>query len=276
MYGLFDTPHEKKNYALFTGIAGSGNASQVIFLKPPGAGLFFLYAQGSGGAGGGGTASIAGTARIGGGGGGGGALARLIMPALFWPDILRINLSGGGIGTSGGSVNGGTLQFFNQQTNQQLLTVNGGNGGAAGGSGGAGATAATAPSATAWTNTAISSLVAGTTGGAGAIGVGLGAGTGNIVLGRGGGGGSGINTDNVPNAGSNSSNAFNYATARGSSNWLDEIIASTGGSGGGSSATIAENGMHGGIGCGGGGGGGGVTAGLGGDGGPPLVLIRWI
>ena len=179
---------------------------------------FFLV--GAGGGGGGGFLSTGSTATSGGGGGGGGAQTKLLIPAIFLPDELYVNIGVGGAGGVNG-VSGGTtyVDLINGNNTSATLIAyaNGGSGGTypATGSGtitngGAGGVASTAGD-TVYTGLGLFSSVAGGAGGNGSGGTTALAGisTATSLTSGGGGGGSrnAANTRGAP-AGITGNNVF--------------------------------------------------------------------
>ena len=109
--------------------------------KPRGVSMVYMCAVGGGGGGGGGREGATNTARGGGGGGGSGAYATLMVPAIFLPDVLKIQVGHGGQG--GAASTNGTAGIASGVSFGSGLTAGGsspnlilrGNGGSAGGAG---------------------------------------------------------------------------------------------------------------------------------------------
>ena len=95
--------------------------------KPQGITMVSFFVVGGGGGGGRGGANSAILGVFGAGGGGGGAVTKLIIPAIFIPESLFINVgAGGGTSTAGGAsfidVAGGTNVFKESSQNDRILT----------------------------------------------------------------------------------------------------------------------------------------------------------
>lgn len=122
------------------------NIPGVSWVKPPNAGMVWITAIGAGG--GGGTGSGNGTFFGYGGGGGGGAILNVVMPAIFCPPELTIQIGIGG--STGVDIQTPTSTIIYYK-NQVMLTASSGANGAnatastatANGAGGAGGTAST-------------------------------------------------------------------------------------------------------------------------------------
>ncbi len=297
MFGL--PPIAAERTTIFTSCGGSSaTGNWQPYIKPRGASMYSIFCLGSGGGGGAGFTGAAGTARGGGGGGSSGACTRLIIPVVFLPDVIYVNV---GRGAAAGNV--GPASFVSTEAYQTatgyLVTVSGSGGannggagtGSAGGSGGSAAIASVASDAMGHGYGTFNALGgrAGTAGGAhtGAAGANTAWGSGGIFV-TGGAGGGGTPTANTDFAGGEISNGGKVPTlsggiaAAGAGQSGFEfrppfLFASTGGSGGGTAgaAGTAGSGGAGGVGSGGGGGGGGVTGGAGGRGGDGLVIITW-
>lgn len=257
MLDVFNTPTgATSNFQIFY---DSGD-----WVKPRGASLvrFLLIGAGSGGS--------SGTAAAGGGGGGSGAVTSWIGPAIFVPDVLRIDVGSGG--TSGAA--GNTTSVIYQQkdgTGYTLLSANAGSAAGTGTAGGVGGTAfAGLPFASSgiWNSfagqngaTASTSLAASTTtfvsGGGG----------GSSAVGTAGGGVTGQWGESVPTTTAGGS----AVASRGRDSLLTFPFYSLGGAGGSTNDTVGTAGGNAGIGSGGGGSGeDALTGGRGGDG---LVVV---
>jgi hypothetical protein len=260
---------------------------------PKGAVALYIFAVGGGGGGGGGFGAAAGAARGGGGGGGSGAVSRLWIPAKVLPSLLWVQPGHGG---SPGTNNAGPSRVSVTQGSAAaqlvLSAANGGVGGngtgsAAGTAGSAGAIA-TATTAV-YQNLGVPVWTIGQAGAAG--GVHTGAVGASVTFGAvgspvsGGAGGAGCTTTEF--AGGNITGAGLILTISGGAlganpgkngAFIEYPWTSTGGSGAGSSNTVAgASGGPGAPGSGGGGGGAGVTTGgSGGKGGGGIVLITAI
>jgi hypothetical protein len=283
-------------------------ANQVFYVsgtwkKPSNITMVQFFLVGAGGGGGNGGLTALGVGNAGGGGGGGGAITKLLIPAIFLPNELYVNVGIGGSGGSPGGTGGVTyvdLINGNNTSSTLIASANGGVGGNAGtggtaGGGGAGGAAATAGT-TVYTGLGLSTSIAGGTGGAGAVG------TSNSVaitnssttLTSGGNGGCGRNSLNNKGTpgGITGNNVFlptllpsgNAVTLKDGTNGINSLspFQSYGGVGAyGSENTnlilCGGNGGDGILGSGGGGGGGGNTncvgGSLGGRGGNGFVLI---
>ncbi len=280
--------------------AAGSTASWQFWEKPRGCAQVFIAAVGAGGGGGGGFTRVAGNAGGGGAGGGGAAFSRLLIPAIFIPDRLWIQVGFGGAGGTGSGVAGTagaasniTTRNNNLTAPDSLLLAPGGTAGAAGTAAGGGASGGLA-SGSALTSgimamMGISLYGNGTNSGAGgahtgAIGASTTWGT-NITCGGAGGGGC-----------QSADFAGGAVTGQG---WMNTVAGGTaslkdGGAGtmlvppmypfcscGGSGGAALNNaaggrGGDGAIGSGGGGGGAGTTGGAGGRGGNGLiVIIAW-
>jgi len=250
---------QSANYQEFFGSGGS-IGSLRDWVKPRGVSMVRILMIG-GGAGG-----RAGSTTAGGAGGGSGAVTSWIGPAIFIPDVLRVQAGGGG--ASG--ANGGSSQISYTPDGYTLLVAN---------------TASGSTGAVAYTNnyfgaSGIFTSIAGQDGAA--VTTAITASTTTFL--SGGGGGSSV----VTTAGGNVATKYGYPTVSGGAgttggNGADgyfinqPILLGVGGAGGGGKNTAGAggNGGRGGIGCGGGGGGRGTTSGasLGGRGGDGAVFI---
>ena len=118
--------------------------------KPQGITMVSFFVVGAGGGGGGGNTTTITTGSQGGGGGGGGGVTKLLIPAVFIPETLILNIGAGGAGgaaTVAGTLGGTTYIDIPEGTNvfsTRIIIANGGSGGGAGGgtAGAAGAGAA--------------------------------------------------------------------------------------------------------------------------------------
>lgn len=293
----------------FFGFVGDNPLTQIftahstdwqVWEKPRGVTFVFIEILSGAGGGGGGFTRVA---AANGGGGGGGACAnsvRAMVPALFLPDRLFVQVGTGGAGgTANGAGSPGVLTTVsaNRTRNQGMMVLDcgtTGGGGAAGAATGnaAGGVAGGAPNLVSqlgnW------GLVVGTIGQAGATGGLFNAAgsnatpwTGTGLLCSGGAGGGGVTASNIPGGNVVPSdvtivpqvtggNAFvagrgddGYLYRGPMAGWL-----SLGGGGGASGNTVVGgNGGNGGPGSGGGGGGSGTTGGTGGKGGDGIVII---
>ena len=283
--------------------------SWVTWEKPRGIIMLEIICIGAGGGGRSGWSANSAT-RSGGAGGGSGGFSRLLIPAVFLPDVLYVAVGRGGAGgasaTGVGAANAGSTgnsSFVGiAPTNNAIHLVcfaSAGGGAAALAVGGntAGAAAAVAAQSSALiSGLGIFSAFAGHSGAAGPTTSAspLAYPTTGLLLSGGGAGGGGQN-----NLGGNATqpvqNAFLLIPTRtGGINGsiagpgadgisLFQPLMSIGGAGGGSSSSTANgvgrggDGGNGGIGCGGGGGGAGPSgtgSGAGGKGGDGLVIIR--
>lgn len=95
---IVDTPGADIKY--YQGAIVGQTPSQYTWVKPRGARMVYIIAVG--GAGGGGAGVATGTTSGGGGGGGAGGLATVLIPAFFVPDVLAIQVGGGGSPTANG------------------------------------------------------------------------------------------------------------------------------------------------------------------------------
>jgi hypothetical protein len=289
----------------------TGGTSWATWEKPRGIIMLEIICIGAGGGGRSGWCLNA-ASRSGGGGGGSGGFTRLLIPAVFLPDVLYVIVGKGGDGgasaTTAGTANVGINGTFSSvniaPTNASIYIAcyaNSGSGAPLGtvSGGGAGSGAAVATQANAlMSGLGIFSALAGQSGNLG--------GTFNTfdviypttgLLLSGGAGGGGTSSSFVAGVGSNiivpTQTSFSLITARsgGTANnpgadglSLLQPLMSIGGGGGGSSNSTTLNGIpggrggNGGLGSGGGGGGAGPSgtggSGAGGRGGDGLVIIR--
>ena len=260
------------------------------------------------GAGGGGRSGwCAAAGRSGGGGGGSGGFTRLLIPAVFLPDVLYVTVGRGGVGgapaltlNTGNAASDGSFSSVNiAPTNSAFYIVcyaNAGAGAVIGNStaGPAGVGAGVAVQTTAlMSNLGIFTALAGQSGGAGINGTGAALIypiTGLLLSGGAAGGGSTIGVGGDVTAPTQTSFTFiatrsggsvgNPGTVGNDGITLFQPLMSIGGAGGGACSASGEGsgsggkGGNGGLGCGGGGGGGGSGSGAGGNGGDGLVIIR--
>lgn len=274
----------------------NGGPTFQTWTKPRGCTMAFMLAIGAGAGGGGGHTAATATVRTGGGGGGGGASARLLIPMMFVPGTLYVQVGRGGAGGAVTSIGGsGALTSISIAPNltQANSLLRSGTSQATGG--GAGFTTAAVGGAAETIGTVtvaplsqmgLVQFVAGKIGAAGGV-VGGGTGAANTIasayqLSGGGAGGGSTPAANTEFAGGAQIGAGIWpsvaggvaAGGKGQSAPSHDPFMGYGGSGGGTGgAGAAGNGGKGGIGCGGGGGGGGITGGVGGAGGDGLVVI---
>lgn len=269
MLDLFNTPVPQN--AVYQEFFTGGAAADWV--KPRGASMVRILLIGPGGGGAGGS-----TGTNASGGGGSGGVTSWIGPAIFIPDVLRVNIGAGGVGgASGASGSNGENTFLGYQLKigggYTLLRANGGSGATAA-SGGAGGTAFANNEFGA---AGIFSSIAGQTGANSNSA--LTAST-TIFL-SGGAGGSTSTLD----AGQSVAINYGYPTIAGGASsggnanngfFITQplMLGAGGGGGGGNNGGVGGNGGNGGIGCGGGGGGRGTTnGGLGGRGGDGAAFI---
>lgn len=273
----------------------NAGAPWAQWIKPSGVSMISMLVIGAGGGGGGGFTGITGTARGGGGGGGSSAISTLLIPALFLPDALYVQVpSGGAGGAIGGAGGGGNQAYVCIQPNFGVPICIAGQNAAGGGSAGAaalgtaGGVADIGPAAPFMGRMGIFQTINGQTGGVSGQPGGAGAplSVSQHIPIAGGGGGSDATVANASFQGSQQTGAGIYPTIfgtpaaptpgnggylfEGSGGWV-----SYGGCGGPSDAagTAGAGGGAGGPGSGGGGGGGGITGARGGKGGDGLVVI---
>jgi hypothetical protein len=136
---------------------GDNGQNMQRWIKPRGASMCQMFIVGGGGGGGGGKTGATTTARGGGGGGGCSGVGILIIPTLFLPDILLVQVgSGGGGGAASGGGNSGSNSYISTGSGISALSaipnvILASSTNAAGG-GGAGATTSNAAGGTAATN----------------------------------------------------------------------------------------------------------------------------
>ena len=204
----------------FTGNNAQGSQK---WLKPRGVTMCYMVCIGSGGGGGGGFTGASTTARGGGAGGGSSSIAKMLIPALFLPDVLLVQVGSGGKGGAA-NANGGTgvnsiisygvgLTAIGTSPNIILQSNNAAPGGGGAGTGAAGGTGGTVPTistqaisgaAASW---GVQSFIVGLAGGGGGAQTGA-AGTAvnnawNLICCGSGAGGGGVNSVNSGFAGGN-------------------------------------------------------------------------
>lgn len=296
----FPSPAGPVDVKIFTTVATASNVQFNTWTKPKNKSFAWIYCVGGGGGGGGGFSAAAAAARGGGGGGGSSAQMTLLIPTLYLPDTLYLQVGAGGGGVASGTGGVGLQSQVhiwpnNSTAANTLCSTSGsttpgggtGTGAAVGSAGGAGSAAAIAncPLA-AMGNFQFIAGQAGLAGGAVAGAVGTAA----VIPVNGSrtmGGGGGAGTTSADFAGSGVTTIANsilsdmrpIAAAAGSNTGssgyqLWKPFWSWSGMGGASSnAGVGGAGGHGGFGSGGGGGGGGTTGGIGGNGGNGLIVI---
>lgn len=222
------------------------------------------------GAGGGGSSN----ATTGGSGGGSGAINSLIIPAMFVPDSIIVQVGTGGLGSSAtvtsSNGSGGTntilFGYFTSSSIVTLLSATGGSGGT--GSTGVGGAGGTATAVNYFSSAGIAQSVAGQTGAA--SNTNLSASTTIPLTGGAGGRPAGQTRPVNPNYGYPAVDDGSSTKAGNGYFQLSPILVGCGGAGGSST----KDGGDGGIGCGGGGGGANGTTGLaGGKGGNGAAFI---
>jgi hypothetical protein len=250
----YPTPQRSNFQAFYGGISSSSSTSLTFdWVKPQGVSMvrMLLIGPGAGGA--------SGTTAGGGAGGGSGATTSWIGPAMFVPDILRIQVGCGGTTL----ISSGTTAVIYQLktgTGYTLLSANGGS---------SPPTAGTVMTNNYFGAAGIFKSVAGQNGGAADSGVNASAST---FLSGGAGGGTYIGN------GGDVTSKYGYPDVLGGNGTLNTkggdgyfllqpIMVGYGGAGGGSGLATGASGGNGGIGCGGGGGGGASGGGVGGSGG---------
>lgn len=288
--------------SIFTRVGTVANFQWHTWIKPRGASMLYIMCVGGGGGGGGGFTAAAGSARGGGGSGGSAAATRVLIPMMFIPDALYIEVGMGGQGrlSGGGTADSGLLSRVTiapDLTASNCLAVSGtavagggvtGTAGSGGAGGGAGSVAAIGAMPLAGMGFfAFIGGVAGVAGGsqAGAVGAATAIPV-TSALTQGGSGGAGTTSADFAGglftaiAGSWLSQQRSGTPAAGTtghgSGGRNEIspFFSWGGGGGSSSNTAAgAGGGNGHWGSGAGGGGGGTTGGRGGNGGGGVVIL---
>lgn len=192
------------------------------WVKPRGVTMVYMLLIGGGGGGGGGFTGVSTSARGGGAGGACSSIAVHIFPAIFLPDVLKVSVGSGGLGSTGSGVAGGNatnsyvalgVGLTAGSTIPNLLAESG-NAAAGGGAAGAGsgnATGGSVPSIgtkarMAWAQAySISTFTVGIVGATGGVATG-GAGTlvnavWNLIPLSPGSGGGGVNTVGIGSAG---------------------------------------------------------------------------
>lgn len=271
--------------------------------KPRGCSMHYMICIGSGAGGGGGFTAAAAAARGGGGGGGSSATATLLIPSLFIPDILyvQVGMGGLGVGSGGGTAGSGIISYIalgpdNTNMNNLLAScvaapTGGGTGtGAAVGAAGTGGTVATHATCPC-SSVGVRIFQVGKDGIAGGAVAGAAGGnqsfplTNATAMTMGGAGGAGTTSADFAGGAITAIANCDYSAKRpvgaaagsndGSSGFLNwaPFLSYCGLGGASSNAGVGGKGGLGGPGSGGGGGGGGTTGGKGGDGGPGLVVI---
>jgi hypothetical protein len=291
------------------------------FNVPRNASMLYAICVGGGGSGGGGQTSGTGVVGGGGGGVGSGGMGRLLIPTIFLPRTLYLLPGAGGLGVAAATLgNAGARSIISVQPSTSLQTscqilvsgtaaATGGAAGAASATAGAAETLAT-NSLTAFSGlgiwTAIAGQIGSASGASGGAGVAVSGGAAGIPVSGGAGGGTTNTTTGdgiggavtgqalalVPTvaggaaAGGRGQDGFNRGQMTFSANLMAnlsrEIMAFTGGSGGGAAhgGGVGGQGGAGAFGSGGGGGGGGGgtgggTGGRGGEGGPGFIYLAW-
>lgn len=146
----------KTDVQIFNVPSTSSGLQVHTWTKPPWATMAYMLCIGGGGGGGGGFTRAASAAGGGGGGGGSSGQSRLVIPTIFLPDTLFVEVGAGGQGVAsgGGTAGTGGISFISLQPNATSLNAvlasanagatGGGTGtGAAVGAAGTGATAVT-------------------------------------------------------------------------------------------------------------------------------------
>lgn len=305
----FPSPNGATDVQVFNQAASVDFLQTGEWRKPAGCTMAWILCMGAGGGGGGGFTRAAAAAGGGGGGGGSGGHANLLIPLIYLPDQLCIQVGAGGqgVGSGGGTAGSAigtriTLRPAIAQVQTNTLIASNSTAQATGGGTGTGAAVGAAGAAggvmvlssAPLIQFGMWSSVAGMAGGAGgAVAGGTGAGSTIPATGQrnmGGAGGSGTTSGFFAGAG--------VSTITDSFLWLsaprDPIVTGTGvaanpgssgymlwkpffsycGLGGGSSNdAVGGAGGNAAYGSGGGGGGAGTTGGRGGNGGGGLVII---
>lgn len=300
LFGL--PPSENADIQIFTRLTTVDGLQWMTWLKPRGVTMTIALAIGGGSGGGGGFTGIAGSGRGGGGAGGSSGIARVIIPAIFLPDSLYVQVGGGGVGGAADAAGGAglTLSYISVAPNATPaynILLRSGNAVATGGGAGtatAGGAGGAASTITSLTNMPLAGYgqfnsIAGQAGTAGGDDLGADGTAITIpvtgVLVQGGSGGAGTTSaDFAGGACTAITNSYlsqqrpatpaagSFDGSGGVQLW--KPFFSFGGLGGSSSNTgIGGNGGNGAYGAGGGGGGGGTTGGKGGDGGSGIVII---
>ncbi len=273
----------------------TGPSDWQTWVKPRGKSMIGIFAFGAGGGGGGGCSGAAGTARGGGGAGASGATFNTIIPAIFLPDTLFVNV---GLGGAGGAAD--TVGLQGGMTNVFVYPLSGSSGPAdaivsafpggpgspgtssaagAGGSGGSAYTAAISALGSRYSSTNRPGNAGGAQTGAAGTNATFNAVSSPLCAGAGGGGLGTANTDFAGGSVLSSSNIFPASPGGLAMRGTDGVFrmtpfGSSGGAGGSTnSAGTGYGGGNAGLGSGGGGGGAGLTGGAGGTGGHGLVVI---
>ena len=143
---MFNTPGDPRSTTF-----GFNGGKWRVWIKPPGATMVSIMCMGSGGTGGDGTATYLGdppsAVATGGTGGASGAVTRLVIPAMFLPDVLYVQVSSGGAPSYVSIYPSTTLQYV-------VLT--------SGGAATTSAATAAAASSMVWGNLGVWSSIAGT------------------------------------------------------------------------------------------------------------------
>lgn len=295
-------PGFKGDLKVFKGGSTVDNLQWYAWVKPRGCSMLFALCIGGGAGGGGGFSAAAAAARGGGGGGGSSCITKVLIPLIFLPDRLFVQVGNGTVGVAAGAAAVPANSYIavyphigNSKTN--FLAVSSINGAPTGGGTGMGAAVGTGGSAgtvsiqgdQCVSGSGFWSTIAGQGGGAGgAIAGGAGTSitlplTGLCTVGGAGGGGTtaadfaGGGITSVANTWLNDKRsaapaAGTFDGAGGLLSW-NPLWSFCGLGGSASNAGVGGNGGKGGPGSGGGGGGGGTTGGRGGDGGPGLVVM---
>jgi len=281
---LFHLPDNADHYQVF-----NTPGSTVVWTKPLGISMVYVFAQSSGGGGGGG---YSGTICGGGGGGASGPASAWLVPAAMVPDFIYLVIPAGGTagaaggnGGSGGIVYGWTYPVTGGLVLFQSAAGTAGQGSAgtasAGGSLGSPASGVTAANYL-FGQLGFANSIPGIAGTAG----GWPSSTGNSATapafqGGTGGGGSSTSSNNAGGAfsGTTALSMFPQGSAGANGNGPNGVtirspMLFTGGLGAGSNYNgTGYTGGNGAPGCGGGGGGAGTTGGAGGQGGPGFAII---
>lgn len=92
-------PTTSANVQVFTGpVSTVTNVQWFTWTKPRGVSMIEFIGIGSGSGGGGAFSNIAGSTRGGSGGGASGGMARVLIPAIFIPDVVYLQIGAGGVG----------------------------------------------------------------------------------------------------------------------------------------------------------------------------------
>jgi hypothetical protein len=239
---------------------GANTAGSQKWVKPRNATMCYMIAVAGGSGGGGGRTGATTTARGGGGGGASGNIGKMLIPAIFIPDVLWVQVGNGGAGgaaNSAGAIGLGTSIYYSTGltavTKPNLVVVSAANNQTAAGAGTAAAAGSAGTTGAPGTNATIAATAAlaitsfltgdnGVIGGAqtGAVGTDITAGW-NLVALTGGAGGAGVNNVNTGFAGGNVTLQAALDFADGAESPAASIIA--GGTAGG--AVAAGNGNSG-------------------------------